>query len=122
MTHFTEPAENLSRKAKDYIDLRLDDIKLRTAKGLSVTASKLVAFFLIAGVGTSLILALSFGLILLIGELIGSYAWSAFAVSVLLALGLWILIRRRDRLFKDTFVPLFINLFFNNDDDEQEEQ
>lgn len=121
MTHFTEPAENLSRKAKDYIDLRLDDIKLRTAKGLSVTASKLVAFFLIAGVGTSLILALSFGLILLIGELIGSYAWSAFGVSVLLALGLWILIRRRDHLFKDTFVPLFINLFFNDDDDEQEE-
>ncbi len=121
MTHFTEPAENLSRKAKDYIDLRLDDIKLRTAKGLSVTASKLVAFFLIAGVGTSLILALSFGLILLIGEFIGSYAWSAFGVSVLLALGLWILIRRRDRLFKDTFVPLFVNLLFNDDDDEQEE-
>ena len=122
MTHFTEPAENLSRKAKDYIDLRLDDIKLRTAKGLSVTASKLVAFFLIAGVGTSLILALSFGLILLIGELIGSYAWSAFGVSILLALGLWILIRRRDRLFKDTFVPLFVNLLFNDDDDEQEEE
>ena len=121
MTRFTEPAEDLSRKAKDYIDLRLDDVKLRTAKGLSITASKLVAFFVIIGVGTSLILALSFGLILLIGELIGSYAWSAFAVSVLLALGLWILIRRRDRLFKDTFVPLFVNLLFNDDDDEQEE-
>ena len=81
MTRFTEPAEDLSRKAKEYIDLRLDDVKLRTA----------------------------------------SYAWSAFGVSVLLALGLWILIRRRDHLFKDTFVPLFINLFFNDDDDEQEE-
>ena len=121
MSQFTEPAEDLSRRAKEYIDLRLDDIKLRAAKGLSITASKLVAFFIISSVGTSLILALSFGLILLIGELIGSYAWSAFGVSVLLAIGLWILIRRRDRLFKDTFVPLFINLFFNGDDDEQEE-
>ncbi|MBO6029524.1 MAG: hypothetical protein J6P75_10050 [Bacteroidales bacterium] len=121
MTRFTEPAEDLSRKAKDYIDLRLDDVKLRTAKGLSITASKLVAFFVIIGVGTSLILALSFGLILLIGELIGSYAWSAFGVAVLLALVLWFLISRRDHLFKDTFVPLFINLFFNDDDDEQEE-
>ena len=122
MTPFTQPAEDLSRKAKEYIDLRLDDVKLRTAKGLSITASKLVAFFLIIGVGTSLILALSFGLILLIGELIGSYAWSAFGVSVLLALGLWILIRRRDHLFKDTFVPLFINLFFNDDDDDEQEE
>ena len=122
MTRFTQPAEDLSRKAKEYIDLRLDDVKLRTANGLSITASKLVAFFLIIGVGTSLILALSFGLILLIGELIGSYAWSAFGVSVLLALGLWILIRRRDHLFKDTFVPLFINLFFNDDDDDEQEE
>ena len=113
MSQFTEPAEDLSRRAKEYIDLRLDDIKLRAAKGLSITASKLVAFFIIISVGTSLIL--------LIGELIGSYAWSAFGVSVLLALGLWILIRRRDRLFKDTFVPLFVNLLFNDDDDEQEE-
>ena len=79
-----------------------------------------MALFLIIGVGTSLILALSFGLILLLGELIGSYAWSALGVSALLAIGLWILIRRRDHLFKDTFVPLFINLFFNDDNDEQE--
>ena len=121
MTRFTEPAEDLSRKAKDYIDLRLDDVKLRTARGLSITASKLVAFFVIIGVGTSLILALSFGLILLIGELIGSYAWSAFGVAVLLALVRWILTSRRDHFFKDTFVPLFINLVFNDDDDEQEE-
>ena len=121
MSQFTEPAEDLSRKAKEYIDLRLDDIKLRAAKGLSITASKLVAFFIIISVGTSLALALSFGLILLIGELIGSYARSAFAVSDLLALGLWILLRRRARLFKATFGPLFVNLLFNDDDDEQEE-
>jgi hypothetical protein len=122
MTPFTQPAEDLSRKAKEYIDLRLDDVKLRTAKGLSITASKLVAFFLIIGVATSLLLALSFGLILLIGELVGSYAWSAIGVAVLEGIGLWILIARRDHLFKDTFVPLFINLFFNDDDDHDKEE
>ena len=122
MTPFTQPAEDLSRKAKEYIDLRLDDVKLRTAKGLSITASKLVAFFLIIGVATSLLLALSFGLILLIGELIGSYAWSAIGVAVLEGIGLWILIARRDHLFKDTFVPLFINLFFNDDDGDESEE
>ena len=121
MSQFTQPAEDLSRKAQEYIDLRLDDVKLRTAKGLSVTASRLVAFFLIIGVATSLLLALSFGLILLVGELFGSYAWSAIGVAALEGLGLWILIRRRDHLFKDTFVPLFINLFFNDDDDDENE-
>ena len=118
MTRFIEPAEDLSRKAKEYIDLRLDDVKLRTAKGLSVTASKLVGLFLILGVGISLMLVLSFGLILLLGELVGSYAWSAIGVAVLQGIGLWILIRKRNSLFKDTFVPLFVKLFFSDDDDD----
>ena len=117
MSNFTQPAEDLSREAKEYIDLRLEDVKLRTAKGLSVTASKLVGLFLILGVGISLMLVLSFGLILLIGELVGSYAWSAIGVAVLLGLALWILIRKRDTLFRDTFVPLFVKLFFSDDDD-----
>ena len=122
MTPFTQPAEDLSRKAREYVDLRLDDVKLRTVKGLSITASKLVAFFLIIGVGTSLVLALSFGLIMLIGEIIGSYAWAAIGVAVLLGIVLGILILRRDHLFKDTFVPLFINLFFNDDDDDEKQE
>ena len=117
MSNFTKPAENLSREAREYIDLQLDNVKLRTARGLSVTASKLVGLFLILGVGISLMLVLSFGLILLIGELVGSYAWAAIGVAVALGIALWILIRKRGTLFKDTFVPLFINLFFNDDDD-----
>ena len=117
MSNFSRPAEDLSREAKEYLDLRLEDVKLRTAKGLSVTASKLVGLFLILGVGISLMLVLSFGLILLIGELVGSYAWSAIGVAVLLGLALWILIRKRDTLFRDTFVPLFVKLFFSDDDD-----
>ena len=28
MSHFTQPAEDLSRQAQEYIDLRLDDVKL----------------------------------------------------------------------------------------------
>ena len=117
MSNFSKPAEDLSREAKEYIDLRLEDVKLRTAKGLSVTASKLVGLFLILGVGISLMLVLSFGLILLIGELTGSYAGSAIGVAVLLGIALWILIGKRNNLFRDTFVPLFVKLFFNDDDD-----
>ena len=117
MSNFSRPAEDLSREAKEYVDLRLDEVKLRTAKGLSVTASKLVGLFLILGVGISLLLVLSFGLILLLGELVGSYAWSAIGVAVLEGVALWILIRRRNDLFKDTFVPLFVKLFFSDDDD-----
>ena len=117
MSQFSRPAEDLSREAQEYIDLRLEDVKLRTVKGLSVTASKLVGMILLLGIAINLMLVLSFGVILLVGELIGSYAWAALGVAALLAIGLWILVRKRDTLFRDTFVPLFVKLFFSDDDD-----
>ena len=117
MSQFSRPAEELSREAKEYVDLRLEDVKLRTVKGLSLTASKLVGMILLLGVAINLALVLSFGIILLVGELIGSYAWAALGVAVLLCIVLWILVRKRDTLFKDTFVPLFVKLFFSDDDE-----
>lgn len=119
MNPFSKPAEELSREAKEYLDLRLDDIKLRTAKGLSISLSKLVGMLVIVGVALGLLLILSFGLILLLGELTGSYAWSAIGVAVLQGVALWILIRKRDGLFKDTFVPVFIDLLFSDDDEDE---
>ena len=121
MSNFTQPAEDLSSRTKEYVDLRLDELKLAAAKGLSITASKLVGLLLISGVATNLVIVLSFGLILLVGELVGSYAWAAIGIALILGIAFWILIRKRDSLFRNTFVPVFVNLFFNDDDDEKKD-
>ena len=120
MSNFTQPAEDLSRKAREYVDLRVDEVKLSAAKGLSVSLSKLSGMILILGVATVFVLVLSFGLIILVGELVGSYAWAALGTAALLGIALWILVRKRETLFRDTFVPLFVGLFFNQDDETKE--
>jgi len=120
MSNFTRPAEDLSQKAREYVDLRVDEVKLAATKGLSISLSKLVALILIVGMATNLVLVLSFGVILLVGELIGSYAWAALGVALILGICLWILIRKKDTLFRDTFVPMFVKLFFPEGDEDKE--
>ena len=39
MSDFTRPVEDLGQKTTEYIDLRIDELKLKTAKGLSLTLS-----------------------------------------------------------------------------------
>ena len=118
MSEFTRPVEELSGEAKQYVDLRLDELKLRTARGLSITLTKLVGLFLMLGVLTALLLVLSFACVLLLGELLGSYAGAAFIVAGVLLVGFILLWVYRERLFKNTFVPLFVKLFFPSQDDE----
>ena len=47
MGNFTRPVEELGKEASEYIDLRIDDLKLTTAKGLSMTLSKLLYMLLV---------------------------------------------------------------------------
>ena len=115
MGEFTRPLEDLGKEASEYIDLRLDDLKLRTAKGLSMTLSKLLYMLLILFVVTIILTAVAIGGVMLLGELIGSYAGGAAIVAAFFLLILGVLIMLRKRLFRDTFVPLFVKMFFDED-------
>ena len=115
MSEFTRPAEDLGQKASEYIDLRVDELKLRTAKGLSLTLSKLLYMLLVLFVVSIILIAIAFGGVMWIGELIGSYAGGAAIVAGFFLLVLGGLFLLRKRLFRNTFVPLFVNLFFEED-------
>ena len=115
MGEFTRPLEDLGKEASEYIDLRLDDLKLRTSKGLSMTLSKLLYMLLILFVVSIILTAVAIGGVMLLGELIGSYAGGAAIVAAFFLLILGVLIMLRKRLFRDTFVPLFVKMFFDDD-------
>ena len=115
MGNFTRPVEELGKDASEYIDLRIDDLKLTTAKGLSMTLSKLLYMLLVLFVVSIIFISIAIGGVMWIGEMIGSYAGGAAIVAAFFLLLLGVLVLLRKRLFRDTFVPLLINLFFDED-------
>ena len=114
MSDFTRPVEDLGQKTTEYIDLRVDELKLKTAKGLSLTLSKLLYMLLVLFVVSIIMISIAVGGVMWIGELVGSYAGGAAIVAAFFLLVLGVLVLLRKRLFRDTFVPLFIYLFFED--------
>ena len=117
-------SENLGRLVQDskaYADAKIDDIKLKTVKGLSQGSSTLARMLLYFAIGSTLVMALAFAFVLLLGEIIGSYALAAFIVAGVLALALVIIFLLRGKLFRDSFVPMFADLFFPKEEEEAHE-
>lgn len=106
------PAEKLVNEVKGYTDAQIDCLKLRTAKGLAQGTSALVATLLIFILGSALVLVLSFGCVMWLGEILGSYAGAAFIVAGVLALAVAIIALAKKYLFKNSFVPMYVTAFF----------
>ncbi len=116
---FSRPAERLAEDAAAYIDLKVDELKLRTAKGLSVTLNRLIISILFLTLGSIVLMALAFGGVLLLGDIIGNYAAGAFIVAGFFLLLMVLLYFVRNKLFLNGFVKLFVGLFFENDGPEE---
>lgn len=109
---FTEPAERLAESAAQYIDLKVDEVKVRTAKGLSIALNRLLVAILLLTLCSIVLMSAAFGGVLLLGDLIGSYAAGAFIVSAIFLVLLIVLFLLRDKLFLNGLVRMFVRLFF----------
>ncbi len=112
---FTKPAEDLAASAAEYIDLKVDEVKLRTAKGLSVTLNSLLLSITFLTLGSIVLMAVAFGLVLLLGDIIGSYAAGAFIVAAFFLLLIFVLFLVRKKLFINGLVKMFVKLFFEEE-------
>lgn len=114
MADFTKPFDDLTSEAKEYVNLQIDDLKLRTVKGLSVTLGRLLWMILLLFVISVVLLAAAFGLVVLLGDAIGSLAGAAFLVAggfLVLAAVVWFL---KDRIFTSSLVRMFAKFFFED--------
>lgn len=110
MNKFTEPVERIVEEGRIYLDQQLDNVKLRTVKGLSQGTSALAGMLLIFAVGGALLLVLSFALVMWLGEMMDSYALAAFIVAAVLLVAVVVLVLVYKKLFRNTFVSMYAEI------------
>lgn len=115
MSKFSAPADKLVQETTDYINAQIDDVKLRSIKGLSQGTAALASLLIIMIVVGAVITALSFAVVLWIGELLHSYALAAFIMTGVLLLVLVLLFLLRKKLFKNSFVAMYTDVFYHRE-------
>ena len=91
---------------RDYIDLRIEQLKLKGTDTASQALGTLLAWILIIAIALMVLTVLAFGGILLLGKALDNYALGAFIVGgglLLVLLVLWIC---RKKMFRGTFIRL----------------
>lgn len=109
--------EKLAKEAREYADLRIDEAKLKATRGLSTALGQTLAYLLIIVVVAIVLGLLSFALLQWLNSLVGA-PWGTLIVAgvfLIVLVALWV---SRGKLFRDIFVKLFINVFYDTDSDE----
>ncbi|MBR1959582.1 MAG: hypothetical protein IKA34_03315 [Bacteroidales bacterium] len=112
MEHQKETLESDIRK---YMDLRLEGLKLKAVDGLAVGVSRVLSMMVIIMLGAIVLAAFAFGTVLLLGDLIGSWAAAAFIIGGVFLVALAVMLFFWRSLFLDIFVKLFIGIFYGNE-------
>ncbi len=110
------PFNDITVSAKEYLDLKIDEYKLRGVEGLSTlfnTVLVVTVTAIVAGVALQM-LGLAAGYAL--GELIGSTALGFCIMGVLFLLVVLMLYLMRKKLFINQLIKIFIKLFFDKNE------
>lgn len=102
---------------RNYADLRFDELKLRATKGLSTAFSQILVYLLIIAVLIMVLGLLAFALLQWLNSLLGA-PWGTLCVCAVFIVLLVVLYLSRDRMFRDKFVKLFIDVFYDSSKDE----
>ena len=112
MSRLSHSTETLGQETKGYIDSQLDLVKLRSIKGLSQGTSAIVGLLLIFLIAGALMTVLLLALVLWLGEILNSYALASLIVAGVLLVVVVLLFLLRNRLFRNSFVSIYTDVFF----------
>lgn len=116
MTDLNKTLQDLASDTKAYVDLQVDDLKLKVTKGLSLSLGQVLSMLLVVISLSVVLLALAAGCVLLLGRWTGSYIAGAFIMAGVFAVLTAVLFLLRKKLFVNGFVKLFAGILFEEED------
>lgn len=114
------PLGILAKETQDYVNLAIDEVKLKTTRGLSTALGQILSWLILISVLSLVLGLLSLALLQWINGVVGS-PWGTLIVAGIFLLALVILFLNRQKLFRDLFVKLFIDVFYDTDDEDDEQ-
>ncbi|MEF9930890.1 MAG: hypothetical protein RSC28_00110 [Bacteroidales bacterium] len=106
------PLDILSSSAKEYVNLKIDEYKLKGVEHLSVLSNKLIFILIATMLGGAILQLIGLAISYFIGQLVGNIALGFLIASVIFIIILLVIYLRRDKLFTNKLVSLFIKIFF----------
>jgi len=104
--------QGLRNDIKEYINLKVDEYKLRGVEGLATLTSKAIFLVLSTMIGGVVLQLAGLALALLVSQLVGNMALGFAIVALLFAVVLAVMFAARKRLFVNRLVKMYIGLFF----------
>ena len=107
-----DPVKTLVENASDYIETRIELIRLKTVdKSSSVLSSMVSGMVIILGIAL-ILFVLCLGLSFYLGELLGRTYYGFFVVGGVLTVALILLYAFRERWIKSPFADMIVKNFF----------
>ena len=100
----------LSSAIREYLSMRTDDFRRNVIAGLSAGFSRVLAILVISLLLVIVLAVFAFGLIVVLGEAIGSLSGAAFIVGGVYLIVTAVLFFLRKRLFVNMFTNLFTGI------------
>lgn len=111
--------DEMISSVKEYVALKIDELKLKGVEGLSLLCSKIIYIFLAALIIVIALLLLGLSLAFFLGEHFGSDILGFFTVGMFFVIIFAILYLFRNRLFINRLVRFFIQLLFNENNNKR---
>ena len=112
--------ETIVDDVRDYIDMRVDSVKLSVVEGLASVTGSAIAFVICLFLVNLALVLLTLVFVYLIDMLINSWVWSVVILAVLyLIVGIWLLVR--PGCFRNKMVKVFAPMIFKHTKDDDDE-